>query len=108
VLFLALFVVSNWGEASYLPFPQHGVEIGYQVLSVALAAAAIVGGARRGWREVEVAGTAFLVLLLLARFFDWWWDWMPRWLFFLVIGVLAVGMLAALRRLRSAAQGRPS
>jgi uncharacterized membrane protein len=108
VLFLALFVVSNWGEASYLPFPRHGVEIGYQVLSVALATAAIVGGARRGWREVEIAGTAFLVVLLLARFFDWWWDFMPRWLFFLVIGVLAIGMLAALRRLRSAARGTPS
>ena len=74
----------------------------YQAASFVLATAAIVVGGRRGWREVEFVGTASFVLFLFARFFDWWWDWMPRWLFFLVIGVLAVGTLVALRRLRSA------
>ena len=104
VLFLALFVVANWGWASYLPWPAATVEVVYQLTSLALLVAAIVVGGRRGWREVEVVGTVFLVLFLFARFFDWWWDWMPRWLFFLVIGALAVAMLLALRRLRSAGQ----
>jgi uncharacterized membrane protein len=101
VLFLALFVVSNWGWASYLPWSSGTVETVYQLTSFALAAGAIVVGSRRGWREVETVGTAFLVLSLFARFFDWWWDWMPRWLFFLVIGALAVAILLALRRFRS-------
>jgi uncharacterized membrane protein len=105
VLFLALFVVSNWGWASYLPWPARTVEVVYQLASFALAGVAIVVGARRGWREVETIGTVFLVLLLFARFFDWWWDFLPRWLFFLVIGALSVGMLLALRRLRSARHG---
>jgi len=48
------------------------------------------------------------VLYLIARFFDWWWDWMPRWLFFLVIGALAVSMLLALRRLRSTGHRVPA
>ena len=104
VLFLALFVVANWGWASYLPWPAATVEIVYQLTSLVLLVAAIVVGGRRGWREVEVVGTIFFVLFLFARFFDWWWDWMPRWLFFLVIGALAVAMLLALRRLRSAGQ----
>jgi uncharacterized membrane protein len=102
VLFLALFVVSSRGQASYLPWPSGAVEVGYQLTSFLLAGLAILVGGRRGWREVETVGTVFLVLLLFARFFDWWWDWMPRWLFFLVIGALAVAMLLALRRLRSA------
>ncbi len=108
VLFLALFVVSNWGWASYLPWPARTVEVVYQLASFALAGLAIAVGARRGWREVEVAGTVFLVLLLFARFFDWWWDFLPRWLFFLVIGALSVAMLLALRRLRSARHRVPA
>ncbi|HYN04264.1 MAG TPA: hypothetical protein VE359_17580 [Vicinamibacteria bacterium] len=70
----------------------------YELASFALAVLAIAVGSRRGWREVE---TAFLVLCLPARFFDWWWDWTPRWLFFLVIGALAVAMLLSLCWIRS-------
>jgi uncharacterized membrane protein len=84
------------------------VEVAYQLASFVLAAAAIAIGSRRGWREVETVGTAVLVLYLFARFFDWWWDWMPRWLFFLVIGALAVSMLLALRRLRSTGHRVPA
>jgi len=108
VLFLALFVVSNWGWASYLPWPSGTVEVAYQLASFVLAAAAIAIGSRRGWREVETVGSAVLVFYLFARFFDWWWDWMPRWLFFLVIGTLAVSMLLALRRLRSTGHRVPA
>ena len=108
VLFLALFIVANWGWASYLPWPSGTVETAYQLTSFALAGLAIAIGGRRGWREVETIGTAFLVLSLFARFFDWWWDWMPRWLFFLVIGALAVSMLLALRRLRTSGPRVPA
>jgi hypothetical protein len=103
VLLVPLFVLSNWGWGSYLPWSWGTVEIVYQVVGFALAGLAIAVGGRRGWREVETVATAFFVLFLFARFFDWWWDWMPRWLFFLVIGALAVATLLALRRLRAAA-----
>jgi hypothetical protein len=101
VLLFAFFVLSNWGWNSYLPWPWGTAEIVYQVVGFAVAGLAIAVGNRRGWREVEAVGTAFFVLFLFARFFDWWWDWMPRWLFFLVIGTLAVAILLAFRRLRS-------
>jgi uncharacterized membrane protein len=80
----------------------------YELASFALAVLAIAVGSRRGWREVETIGTAFLVFYLFPRFFDCWWDWMPRWLFFLVIGALAVAMLLALRRLRSTGHRVPA
>jgi hypothetical protein len=28
---------------------------------------------------------------------DWWWDWMPKYLFFLLIALLALGWLWGLR-----------
>ena len=36
------------------------------------------------------------------RFFDWWWQVMPKYLFFLVLGLCAVLILLVLRRLRRA------
>jgi hypothetical protein len=101
VLLFALFVLSNWGWNSYLPWSWGTVEVVYQVVGFAVAGLALALGNRRRWREVENVATTFFVLFLFARFFDWWWDWMPRWLFFLVIGALSVAMLLALRRLRT-------
>jgi len=49
---------------------------------------------------VQVA-TGFLVIFVFAKCFDWWWDWMPRYLFFLLLGGLAVAVLLVLGRLRS-------
>jgi len=59
-------------------------------------------GVRREWRETVNTGVTFFVLFLYARFFDWWWDVMPRYLFFLVVGLTAVLILVALRRARAA------
>jgi len=45
-----------------------------------------------------------LALLLLFRMVDWFWDWIPKWFFFLVVGAIAFGALLLLRRLRRAAR----
>jgi hypothetical protein len=50
---------------------------------------------------VFLLGTLGLLLFLLTKLVDWWWDWMPRYLFFLVVGTLAVAVLrvaAGMRR----------
>jgi len=39
-------------------------------------------------------------VLLLLRFVDWWWDVMPKYLFFLIVGLTAIAMMVVLRRLR--------
>jgi hypothetical protein len=43
----------------------------------------------------------FFLIFLYTKFFDWWWNWMPKYLFFFVLGLTAVLFLVTLRRLRA-------
>jgi len=42
------------------------------------------------------------VLFLYTKFYQWWWGWMPKYLFFLLIGLTAILALLILKRLRKA------
>jgi len=97
---VAVLVLSNVGAISYLPLSAGVVEVLYEVAGFVLAGLAIWIGIRMRWREVMVLGTAFFVVFLFWRLFDWWWDVLPRYLFFLVVGLVAVGLLFLLRRIR--------
>ena len=46
-------------------------------------------------------GLTFFVIFLYTKFFDWWWQTMPKYLFFLLIGLSAVLLLFVFKRLRS-------
>jgi len=100
-LFLPMLVLANWGQVSYLDFEENVVEGFYQVMGFALSAGAIWLGARRHWGEVVNTGATFFVIFLYNKFFDWWWDVMPKYLFFLVLGLTAVLLLVVMRRLRA-------
>ena len=102
-LFLPVLVLSNWGRASHLDFDPKLIEGAYQVLGFAGSATAIWFGMRRSWPEVVNTGMVFFVIFLYTKFFDWWWEIMPKYLFFLVVGLTAILFLVVLRRLRSAA-----
>ncbi|MGH7164243.1 MAG: DUF2157 domain-containing protein, partial [Nitrospiraceae bacterium] len=41
------------------------------------------------------------VIQLYTKFFDWWWDWMAKYLFFLLLGLIAVLLLLVFQRLRA-------
>jgi uncharacterized membrane protein len=100
-LFLPMLVLANWGRVSYLDFDADAVEGFYQVMGFALSAGAIWLGARRNWSEVVNTGATFFVIFLYTKFFDWWWEAMPKYLFFLVVGLTAVLLLVIMRRLRA-------
>jgi uncharacterized membrane protein len=100
-LFLPMLVLANWGQISYLDFEKNTIEGFYQVMGFALSAGAIWLGARRHWGEVVNTGSVFFVIFLYTKFFDWWWDVMPKYLFFLVLGLTAVLLLVVMRRLRA-------
>ena len=97
---LALILLTEWGGASYLRLERAPIERVYQVVAFAVAAGALWVGIRRGWRETSTIGTVFFALFLLLRFYDWFWAWMPKYLFFLLVGLVALSLLLAFRRLR--------
>jgi uncharacterized membrane protein len=98
--FIALLVLS-FGAGSYLPGDQKTIARLYQFAGLAAAAATIWLGIRKQWSGTLNTGAAFFAIFLLARLVDWFWDWMPTYIFFLVIGAIAMGLLALFRKLRT-------
>jgi len=99
-LFLPVLVLAFRGQASYLDVDAGLIEALYQIAGFALCAAVAWLGVRREWPAVANTGITFFVVFLYTKFFDWWWAWMPKYLFFLVLGLVAVLVLLVLRRLR--------
>ncbi|MBP7147650.1 MAG: protein kinase [Acidobacteria bacterium] len=109
-LLFALYLLAL-GVPSYLRWDPHAVQVGYQVVAFAVGALVLGLGIRWHTREAVYGGTTFLVLLLFLKFFHWFWDWMPRAVFFLLVALVSIGVLLLLKRLRGvvpfAAEGRP-
>ncbi len=100
VLFIPVLILANYGAVSYLKFDHDVIEGAYQIAGFVLSAATIALGIRKGWGEVINTGTVFFVIFLYTKFFDWWWESMPKYLFFLIIGLTAILFLLILKRLR--------
>lgn len=103
-IFVATLILSHWGAGSYLLLPARQIEIAYQLSGFLLAGAVIWLGIRRGWPGLVNLGSSFFVIFLYTKFFDWWWEWMPKYIFFLLLGAVAVILLFLLRRMRSLVQ----
>jgi uncharacterized membrane protein len=105
LLFLVpVLVLSNWGASSYLPWDPSVIEGAYQVTGFVLSAALIALGIRKHWPDVINTGNAFFVLFLYTKFFDWWWEIMPKYLFFLVIALTSLLLLYLYKHLRRHSQ----
>jgi len=103
---LPVLILSNWGYISYLSWSTSTIENFYQIIGFTLSAALVWLGLRRQWGEVVNTGVTFFVIFLYTKFFDWWWELFPKYLFFLVVGLTAVLFLFILKRLRHAAHDR--
>ena len=94
------------GEHSFLPWEEKTVEHCWQLVTGLSAALLVALGVRRGWSETVYTSAFFGVLLLISKFFEWWWDALPKELFFLLVGLIAVLAVLLLRRLRAAKTGQ--
>lgn len=103
-LLLPVLILSNWGQISYLDWSAGTIENFYQVAGFVLSAALVWLGLRRNWGEVVNSGVTFFVIFLYTKFYDWWWELFPKYLFFLVVGLTAVLFLFIIKRLRRAAR----
>jgi len=102
-VFIPVLILGMQGELSYLPFATGTVERVYQFVAFVIAPVAIWFGITRRHREVLNLGAAFFAIFLISRFVAWWWDWMPKYVFFFVVGAIALGLLVSFRKLRARA-----
>jgi len=101
LLFLIpVLILSNWGRGSYLNFDRDVIEGFYQLTGFAVSAGLVALGIKKQWSDVVNTGNAFFVLFLYTKIFDWWWEIMPKYLFFLVIALSSVLMLFVYKRVR--------
>lgn len=100
IFFIPILILANWGSASYLSMRNDHIEILYQLGGFAFSTLAIWVGIRKEWPDMVNTGNVFFVILIYTKFFDWWWDWMPKYLFFFLIGLTALLALFIFKRLR--------
>jgi hypothetical protein len=96
----AILVLSATGAVSVLPFDENAIKVAYQLLAVVASVVTIGLGLKHGLRDVVVIGSLFTGAFLLVRFVDWWWDWMPKYLFFVILAAVALAWLWGLRLAR--------
>jgi uncharacterized membrane protein len=100
VVMIAVLVLSHWGMGSYLMIQGKHVEYLYQAAGFTLSGLVIWLGIRAHWPGITNLGCVFFVIFLYTKFYDWWWEWMPKYLFFLLLGLIALLILFLLKRLR--------
>jgi hypothetical protein len=100
-LVLGLLAVESFGRLSaFTTADLHAIEIGYKLVGAVVLTGLVAWGIRRDQRLVTQIGSAGAVIYLFMRLVDWFWDLVPKWLFFLLVGAFALTVLLALRRLR--------
>ncbi len=108
LFFIPVLILSNWGMISYLPFPHQLIEILYQIAGFVFSALAVWIGIRKNWSDVMNSGNVFFTIFLYTKFFDWWWDWMPKYMFFFLIGLTAILLLFVLKFFKNSILGHES
>lgn len=107
--FLPVLFMAGGAAPSQLPLAQGTVEALCEGIALALSAGAVWFGIRRSSEFVSQLGSAFFAIALYMRLYRMFWDWLPRYLFFALIGAVAVALVLVLKRLRARGQegGRP-
>lgn len=101
VAFVGLLVLSSAGQASLLPTPHRVSEFIYQGVLLVTAVVTLVIAVRRRWTETIYVAAVTLTVFMFLRFVDWFWEGLPRYLFFFMLAALAFAWLWMLRRLRA-------
>lgn len=102
-----LIVLSQDGSLTWVPSADaRALEAGYTITTLALGLAMIVIGARNDWGGVGIGGAALLLLSMTMEYFDWGQRYVPRWLFFLLVAVVALCAGWILRAARQAERAR--
>jgi uncharacterized membrane protein len=104
MLFLPILILSFSGGMSYLTWEADIIEGLYQVIGIIFAGVFIWFGIKYRWTDLMYTGNTFFVLFLYTKMFTWWWDWMPKYAFFFVLGLVALLLLVVMKRLKFSAK----
>jgi hypothetical protein len=96
-----LLVLSASGGASLIPARSTTIEAVYQAIMLIVCVAVLVISIRARWGETVKLAAVMFALFLMTRYVDWFWDFLPAYVFFLILAVLAFVWLLALRRIRA-------
>jgi hypothetical protein len=99
--FGALLLVSTSGDLCCGSWGPGLVEAAYQTVGLLLSVGVVVHGVRLSRKGLVNLGVVAFIAFLFIRLHAWWWQWMPKYLFFLLIGLIAVGLLLVFRALRT-------
>lgn len=99
-----LIALANAGSVSLLPGSDDFHEISYQIVGFLAAGGFIVLGLKRRWAETTYAASVFFLVLLVNKFADWFWESLPKYIFFTILGLVMLGWLLLLRRFRGRLQ----
>lgn len=99
IVLWALLMHSKAGDlccAGLRPKVMEGI---YQLAGIALSLGVMFHGVRLGRSGLVNLGAVAFVIFLYIRLHAWWWDWMPKYLFFLSISLIALLLLILFRRI---------
>jgi len=97
---LALLILSLGGDVCCTVSLAPTVTMLYQLAGLGVSVAVVAHGLRLGRGGLVNLGAAGFVVFLVFRLHAWWWDWMPKYLFCLCLGLTAVVLLVLFRRVR--------
>jgi hypothetical protein len=100
IFFIPLLILSNYGGASYLDASHASIEAFYQIVGFGVSLGAIWLGVYKGWSDLLNTGNIFFTLFLYTKFYDWFWAYMPKFLFFFIVGMVTLGMMMIFKRIR--------
>lgn len=98
---LSLLILSTHGDVCCGNVSPNRVAAAYQVAGLVCSLGVVAHGLRQARPSLVNLGALAFVVFLFIRLHSWWWSWMPKYLFFLVLGLIAFGLLLVFRRIRT-------
>lgn len=102
---LGLLVLATAGRLSLLPLRSTVAELVYQALTVFVCIVLLFVAIRKQWIETVYVAAGATTVFMCMRFVDWFWDALPRFVFFLLLAAIAFAWLLMLRRVRGRLMG---